>query len=547
VSRVLAVAAAAAVAGVLFVGSLSTLWPLVDADLTASPAALERQAREFLSGRGFDLAGYESASVVTVDAEALDWAERAFGRERTQEWIREGLPFVEHQVALKRAGDPHSLAVRIQPNVGVTGWSRRTEEDDPGASVEPAAARGLAVDALSGGLGLTVDSWTERSATVFERPARRDHAFTFERTLSAQPELRERAVVVVAGDRVVQAERRVVVPGPARRAARAAEAPGRALETAGFVVLAIAAAAAFWVFLTRLRAGAVRLERAAALAGIAWLCLVGTWFLQTGSLFAAWEPLWPRWVATFQTLALRAAEQFWMVLVLLALIAAGDSLDRETGAGRGEALWSFLALRWRDREVGRSAVLGWLVGLLAGGALAAAVLALGALAGAPTALQPRGFFFYALNSASPALSTLLFFLNVALLEELGYRFFAGAWLESLGARPWVAIVVPAAIYGLTHTRLDFLPPAEPFWARPLALTAVGCVWGWAFFRFGALAVVLSHWTADLFIFNWPRLASGKPATVAVAVATVLVPLIPVLFSLRSGPTDPRRPPASLPR
>jgi hypothetical protein len=52
------------------------------------------------------------------------------------------------------------------------------------------------------------------------------------------------------------------------------------------------------------------------------------------------------------------------------------------------------------------------------------------------------------------------------------------------------------------------------------------VWGWAFFRYDALTVVLSHLSADLFIFNWPRLASGDPGTVALAVATVAVPLLP---------------------
>jgi membrane protease YdiL (CAAX protease family) len=134
-----------------------------------------------------------------------------------------------------------------------------------------------------------------------------------------------------------------------------------------------------------------------------------------------------------------------------------------------------------------------------------------------------------LNSASPALTSLFFFLAVALGEELGYRFFGGAWLLALSGRKWVAIVVPGLIYGLAHTRLDFLPPAEPFWARALVLTLVGCVWGWAFFRYDALTVVLSHFTADLFIFNWPRMASGRPGPVAVSVAVVCVPLLPAIL------------------
>ena len=161
--------------------------------------------------------------------------------------------------------------------------------------------------------------------------------------------------------------------------------------------------------------------------------------------------------------------------------------------------------------------------------MALVVLLFETFAGARTSIQPRGFFFYPINSDSPAATTLLFFLGVSLAEELGYRYFGGTWLTAITRRRVVAVVLPAVVYGLTHTGLDFLPPAEPFWARPVVLTAVGCVWGWAFLRYDALTVVLSHFTADLFIFNWPRLASGDPATVTVAVATIAIPLLPALL------------------
>ena len=123
------------------------------------------------------------------------------------------------------------------------------------------------------------------------------------------------------------------------------------------------------------------------------------------------------------------------------------------------------------------------------------------------------------------------FLGVALGEELGYRYFAGNWLLVKTKNAWLAVIVPAIIYGITHTRLDFLPPEEPWWGRALVLTCVGAVWGWAYLRFDALTVVLSHFTADLFIFNWPLLASGRFDVRAMAIATVAVPLIPALLGL----------------
>jgi hypothetical protein len=234
-------------------------------------------------------------------------------------------------------------------------------------------------------------------------------------------------------------------------------------------------------------------------------------------------------VAGFQSLAEGAAAGAWVLLVLFVVIAAGDALDREGSAGRGATLQEVARGRIVSAPVGLASLRGFLVGLVCGGVLAASVLGLEAIYGGWSPIQPQGFFFFALNSRAPALATLLYFRMVALVEELAYRFFAGTWLLSVTGKRWLAILVPAVLYGTTHTGLEFLPPAEPFWGRAVALTLVGCVWGWAFLRFDALTVVLSHFTADLFIFNWPRLASGDPVLLAKALATVAVPLVPAIL------------------
>ena len=105
-----------------------------------------------------------------------------------------------------------------------------------------------------------------------------------------------------------------------------------------------------------------------------------------------------------------------------------------------------------------------------------------------------------------------------------YTTFQGA----IGLR--LAVLVPAAVYGLCHTNFEFLPPADPWWFRPLLLAGVGSIWGWAFFRFDALTVVLSHLTCDLFIFNWPLMHLGGWNAVE-AMLVILVPLMPAAIGL----------------
>jgi hypothetical protein len=523
----------AALAGALFFLSLGRLWPLAETDLTAPRAALERRAAEVLAARGLFPPGrgatdYVRAEQIAVDESALDYVERELGRERAQAFVREGATLVAYDVLLKRRGDPDGLAATLDGRGRVLGWSRGVQDDAAGARLGVDSARTLARAAL-GVLGVT-DAWRETGAASRERPRRADHTFTYERLLSTAPELRERAVATVSGDVVAGARRFLVVPASGERAARAREAPVRALQTVGFALLVAGTIGAIAVFLLRLRDGTARLDRAAYWSAIVFACAFLTNAFAAYDLLAHWDPLWPRATATLVRLGDLAAGLAWMCVVLFALIAAGDALDRESDAHRGDTLWALGRGRVTDPAVGLASARGFAVGLVCGGVLTAAVLAVTALGGGFTGLQPRGFFFYALNSAAPSVATLLFFANIALLEELGYRFFAGPWLLKSTGRRWVAIVLPAAVYGLTHTGLAFLPPAEPFWGRAVVMTLVGCVWGWALLRYDALTVVTSHLTSDLFIFNWPRLASAHLDVRLAALATVSAPLLPAVLA-----------------
>lgn len=542
----LLLALAALAGGVVFLASLERLWPLAEMDLHVADGVLEAEAREVLLDAGMEVEAHAAESALRVDTLLLDYLQRSFGEAEAQRLISEGFPVYRYEVLLKRRGDPDRYFVNLHPGaetgsdgIEVLAWGRTVQEDASGERLDEDDGRRLALAALAPWLqegleeGLeTVGGWSEEGVYAQARPNRRDHFFVYERHLSEDPPLRERLVATVSGGEVTTVDHALVPPEAARRAARIRRAPVVALQSVGFLLAAIAVVGAFAVFLTRLRAGTARLGPAARWVAVIGLCFFATQALRSHQLLFEWDPLWPRWVAGLQSLGMAGAAGSWVLLVLFVVIAAGDALDREAtpaGGRRGESLWELGRGRLLSAPVGLASLRGFLVGLVCGGVLAGSVLVIEALGGGWSPIQPQGFFFYALNSQAPAVATLLYFLMVALVEELAYRFFAGTWLLSVTGRRWVAIVVPAVLYGTTHTGLEFLPPADPFWGRAVALTLVGCVWGWAFFRYDALTVVLSHFSADLFIFNWPRLGSGDPVLVAQAAATVAVPLLPAVL------------------
>ena len=556
-------ALAALVGAAVFFASLERLWPLAEMDLHVPDRVLEAEAREVLRAAGVDVPEHAAESALRVDSLLLDYLQRSFGEDEAQRLIAAGFPVYRYEVLLKLRGDPDRYFVNLHPGgeAGSAGlellsWGRTVQEDASGAELDEADGRQLALSALAPWLGEGAaeegpggaGAWSEEGVYAQGRPHRRDHFFVYERHLSEDPPLRERLVATVSGAEVTAVDHVLVPPEAARRAARIRRAPVVALQSVGFLLAAVAVVGAFAVFLTRLRAGTARLGPAARWVAVIAVCFFATQALQSHQLLFEWDPLWPRWVAALQSLGAAGALGSWVLLVLFVVIAAGDALDREAPAGgvrRGDSLWEVARGRLLSAPVGLASLRGFLVGLVCGGVLAGSVLAIDALGGGWPPIQPQGFFFYALNSQAPAVATLLYFLMVALVEELAYRFFAGTWLLAVTGRRWLAIVAPAILYGTTHTGLEFLPPADPFWGRAVALTLVGCVWGWAFLRFDALTVVLSHFSADLFIFNWPRLGSGDPVLIAKAAATIAVPLLPAVlwFLLGRGQRSPAGPEA----
>lgn len=535
--------------GILFFTSLDNLWPLAPVPLHIPKATLEQSARAHLESHGISTYGFFAEVGFSVDDNMLEYIERRYGRTEAEAMIRNGFPVISYPVTFKQVGERETRSVTLLPDGQVRIWRRSIQDEEPGARLIPNDARVIALQALTRNLGKTLAGWEEISVSERSYPDRKDHTFLFERLLERNGEgkqrLKERASIRVSGDQVTSFVRVPVLPQRSFEMARQRSAPRRALEMVGYILLGGSAFGAYLVFLLRLRDGSARLRRALIWSGAIFLCTLGAALLQP----LPRDPMSPGYITFLQSLLGVLRNSVWVIIALLAIISAADATDRKLGANRGDTLWMLTQGQIFNRQVSRSVLRGFLVGLICGGAMAAMVLLLERTGIARVELQPRGFFITALSASSPSLWTLLYFLHVALLEELGYRYFAGSWLLAATKRPWVAILLPAIVYGVTHTGLPFLPPEDPFWARPLVMTVVGCIWGWAFLRYDALTVVVSHLTADLFIFNWPQLASGNPALIWTAVCVVLLPLLPTLGLLRGIPRSEESPfpgPAGIP-
>jgi len=523
--------AVALVGGTLFFASRERLWPETGLELVVPESVLEARARTHGDAAGLPAGTWTAASRLDLDVRALSWLESTRDLGHTRDLLRSGAPVYEHVVSFKRTGDPVTVSVRMLPGGTLSGWDRAVEDDVPGARLDSAAAWTKARTWLVLQLSEDVGGWTLRRHGRRDLDARSDHEFLFERSRPDAPDVRERLEVRVAGSEVVRARREVVVPPAFLREERSRTAPEDFVRTLALTLFATLGCGAFLLKLRGLRERIVGLRVPAIGAGLVLFCLGLARVLRPARILELWDPMGERWMATIRVLMTGVVNDLLPAVMVFAFLGASDALDRKAPRHRGIALRNFLRLRWDHVDVGHASLRGFLLGLVAGGVLAGSTWLLSFLPGARIDLQPRGFFFHGINSSFPAVVLAVYFLQIALVEELGWRHFSGNLLLRLRLGPWAAALIPALLYGAGHAGMDFLPPGDPWWARLVPITLVGALWGLAFVRWDALTVFLSHWACDLFLFSQPRLSSSDTLTWLSALGCLSLPLAPAAVNL----------------
>lgn len=513
-----------------FLASLDRLWPVADIPLSPEPRALEAMAREHQGAVGQDLSGWSEVSQLVVDEPALSWLERTRPRREAERLLSE-LPVYLQEVQFKKADEPGAVTFWIHPRQGIVGWKRVTDDDEPGARLDSSAARKVVVAAVREHVGQDLSGWQLRRRDVRHLDSRDDQTFVFERAEAPGSDVIERATVWLAGASVREVRPSVVVPPAWSRQARTRQFLEQFVQVLAFSIFASMGVAAFLYKLWGIRHGLVGLRTPAIGAGVVVFCLAASRILREARLFELWDPLGSRWMSAARTLLQGGINDLLPALMVFCFVAASDALDREAPRHRGIALRNFLRLHWSHVDIGHASLRGFLLGWVAGGVLALSTWGMSFLPGALVEIQPRGFFFYGLNSSHPTLLLALFFLQISLVEELGYRHFAGNAILRLGWGRWAAACIPALVYGAVHSGQSFLPPADPWWARMVPIALVGVLWGWAFIRWDALTVVLSHWSCDLFLFNRTRILSDDPWTRLSAVGCIAIPLLPAAVAI----------------
>jgi Type II CAAX prenyl endopeptidase Rce1-like len=521
-----AIAVCVAVSGALF----RRAFPEASIEFKVNRNQARVLAEKFLEGRGRDLKGTKFAGQFDVDEAPKVYLERELGLERASPLYGTVARIWQWRMRWFRSGVKEEERATYSPLGDLIGYESVLKEDAPGARLDEGPARAIALAFLSE-RGHPEASLVAIEASPKSRPNRTDWTFVDEKAGVKLVDATIRYETTVAGDRVTAFEESVHVPEAwtrdYHRLRSKNEAAGQ-IATAGLVLTVLAM---LFVLIEKIRRKDVPWRLVAAFGVIAFVLALLS--------FANDLPLTLFSYDTASPLSAYLTNQ--VILGILgalgtgagiAFVAAAEPIYRERFPSQislGDA-FSFRGLQ--TKAFFRSVLLGY--------ALAAFFFAYQAIfyvvaahfgAWAPADVPYSDM----LNTALPWATVLLIGFLPAVSEEGISRMFSISFLDRLGLSRWIAVALPAFIWGFGHSTY----PNQPFYIRGLEVGMAGVLIGFLMLRFGVVPLLVWHFTVDAIYTALLLLRSQNAYYVisgAIASGILLLPLLIslVLYARRGG-------------
>jgi hypothetical protein len=503
-------------------------FPEASVDFKVSRGAALERARRFLTTQGQRLEGYKSSIVFEVDDDTKTYLEREVGLERANQLMASQVSTWFWSVRYFRPRQKEEFLVRISPAGRVVGLRHEVEEAQAGASLDQPAAQAVATRFLEDRLQTHLADYdflpAEANSTV--RPARRDWSFTWERRGFRAQDAPYRVQVTLLGDQVGGYREFLKVPEAWQREFQKLRSSNLLYQSADQLLYIFLLGGAIWFAYDLGRRGLLNWRGALKLT----LALAALYFLMNANE-------WPLLNSRYDTNS--SYPGFFLLQIGLAIVTSLLlGLQVGVAVGAGEPLYrndqpeqvrldkAFTLPGLRTKEFFRACVIGL---CLAGAHLGFVVLfyMIGYRHGvwAPQDIN----YTNVVSTMAPWLFPLTIGVYAATSEEFLFRMFAIPFLLRVTKSRFLAVVLPAFIWGFLHS----VYPQEPGYIRGIEVGAIGIVAGIVMLRWGILATLVWHYTVDALLISMILLRSGSlyfRVSGAIVGAGALIPLAVAGFS-----------------
>ncbi len=481
------------------------------------------RAQKFVSGLGEDVSGYQSAIVFNVDDNAKVYLERQLGLQQANRLMSSELNIWFWDVRFFKPQQEEEFKVRVSPAGQIVGYDHKVEEARAGPALDRVAAQSAAQDYVHAKLGLDLSAWDllSEEANSKKLPNRLDWSFTWEKHGFRAKDAPYRLRVTLQGDKVGGNKEFLQVPEVWERSYQRLRSGNDTLALVFVLPYLLLLGIAVYLGIQFTKSGKTVWGPAIKLGLLAAVLL----FLQSLND-------WPLWGASYNTkesyssfillqigraLLLGAASALTITLVL----PSAEPLYRSSQPGELRLGQVFTRRGLRSKEFFSASVVGLCLAAAHIGFIVAFYLAATYLgAWAPQEVN----YSDSVNTAFPWISGVAIGLLASLNEEFTFRLFAIPFFMRVTRSRWVAVIVPAFLWGFLHSNY----PQEPAYIRGVEIGIIGIVAGMVMLRWGIVATLIWHYTVDASLVGLLLIRSNslyfKISGVVVA-AAALAPLV----------------------
>lgn len=466
----------------------SKAFPEASIDFRVTREEARRVAERGLAARGFDVEGRTALGVFDHDDEAKVFLERELGLAKAVPLLGREVPVWRWSFRFVRPLSKGELRAFVSPAGELLSFRRMLPEKTAAADAGPERARAMAEETLRTHRGLDPAALKLVEATEEKRPARVDRTFVWESKELRWNGAAMRYLVEVQGDRVGRSSLWLDVPEAWRQGYATLRSKNRAAGAVATFGLALTALALVVAFFDRLRRRDVKWRWALAFAGTGTVLQMAASLNELPVTLFSYDTTegWGSFLA--QALLSEFGAACLLGLLLLLLVAGGEPEYRESFPDKPA-----LGRVFSRRAFGTKRVF---LGLLAGYALTAGFFAYQVLfylaADRLGAWSPADVpYSNLLGTSFPWLGVLLMGFVPATTEEFSSRMFSIPFLARFSPR-WVAVAVPALIWGFAHSAY----PNQPFFIRGVEVGLAGIVIGAVMLKLDLFPLLVWHFTVD---------------------------------------------------
>ncbi len=480
-------------------------------------------AEDYLKSCGYDLKGYRSAVVFDSDSDQAEFVEKTLGLAKANQLYKKDVRIWYWHCRWFKELQKEEFTCDIAPDGTVIGYNHDIKEEETRPTISQDSARVLAEQAFSKFPGLSLTEYHLNESHNDKRPNRMDYNFTYEKNNFKIGEGTLRVWVGVQGDKLDGYGQFVHIPETFTLQQEKISAYRSLLEEIDSSLSELLFIAVAILLLLGFRVKKLRWKLFFPLALLLFLCDYASTLNNLPLTFIEYSTTdsWSSHIWSSIGMGLISAVVEGLMIWILAVAAWYTYLYLK----KQDTL--SIPASFKDRIAPKGLLTATAVGYSTA-FIQLGYVALFYLIG----YKYLGVFSPAESKYDNNLSTyipwifpLTIGLSAALTEEFMFRLFAISLFRRWIKYNWIAIAIPAFIWGFGHT----FYPVEPIYIRGVEVGLVGLFLGWIFLRYGILATVIAHYTYDCVLVGLPLLRSSNIYFISSGVGVVLLMFLPAIL------------------